>query len=598
MKRGGSTLFTRIILFALLLGGAFSLLASPQAQKKPQPQPQVSYSRPKPIGPLHPVMPTENRWQQGKIFLEEADSLYRINLFEDVKIVKGNVKFRQGGMVMTCDSAYFYADQDKAECFGNVKMVQGDTLFIYADRLKYNGVQHFAQLRNGPTASKVRLINRSDTLITDSLDYNLAMRLGWYDQGGELRDPTSKLTSLYGQYSPETKDADFFHDVVLINKKDDYTLLTDTLYYNTRTGIARIQTRTIIEGPKDTIITTGGTYNTNTGFADLTHRSIIMHRDSNDNVVTLEGDSIIYDRDTQISKAYRFRNPSKRSYPVVLTDTANKAVLIGGFGIYDNNNRQSFATEYPLLMEYSRPDTIFLRADTIRTYVMKSEPETDTLGNVLKESEEYYLAKAYNRARFFRSDLQGVADSITYVGIDSMVYLNRKPVVWSEERQISGNIIEVHLNDSTADWARLPESGMLMEHVDEDFYNQLSAKKMLATLDNGLLKRLEAEGNVMAIMLPQENDSSYNKLVHAESSFLDVFFNEDDFERLKMWPEVNGTVSPIGQVADDEKLLRGAVWLEEIRPLRRWYGDRVTWEDGLGEIPDELERYFSEGESK
>lgn len=595
MRSGRFTLINRIALAVLLVGGAISLLAAPQSQQSKSstpPKSQDAFSRPAPKGPTTPVMPSQNRWQEGKIFLEDADSLYRVNLYEDIKIVKGNVKFRQGGMVMTCDSAYFYADQDKADCFGNVKMEQGDTLFIYADRLKYNGIQQFAQLRKGPTAPKVRLINRNDTLITDSLDYNLNLRLGWYDTGGELRDPTTRLTSLYGQYSPETKNADFFHDVVLINKKDDFILLTDTLYYNTRTGIARIETRTVIQGPNDTIITTGGTYDTNTGFADLTRRSIILHRDSNENVVTLEGDSIIYDRDTEISRAYRFRGPGKRSYPVVLTDTANKAILIGGFGTYDNKNRQSFATDYPLLMEYSRPDTLFLRADTIRTFVMKSEPETDTLGNMLEEPKEYYLAKAYNRARFFRSDLQGVADSITFVELDSMVYLNRKPVVWSENRQISGNVIEVHMNDSTADWARLPDSGMMMELVDEDFYNQLSAKKMLATLENGVLRRLEAEGNVMAIMLPQEDDGSYNKFVDAESSFLDVFFKDDDFERLKMWPQVTGKVTPISQVTNDQKLLRGAVWLDDIRPERRWYGDRVKWEDSLGEISDELELYF------
>lgn len=589
-RHKGFAYYTHIAILAILLCSAVTILATPQAQQTTR---QESFRRPSPTGPTQPTMPTENRNQEDKIFLEEADSLFRINLYEDIKIVKGNVKFRQSGMIMTCDSAYFYAEQDRADCFGNVEMRQGDTLFIYADRLYYNGIYQFAQLKCGPTSPKVKLINRSDTLITDSLDYNLAMRLGWYDKGGELRDQTTTLTSIYGQYSPETKDAEFFHDVVLINRKDNYRLLTDTLYYNTATGIARIDSRTIIEGENDTIITTGGNYNTQTGFADLTRRSLIIHKDSNQNVVTLEGDSILFDRDTEISRAYRFTSPGKKSGPVVLTDTANKSILIGGFGLYDNKNRRSLATKYPLLMEYSREDTIFLRADTIRTSVMKTEPVTDTLGVVLEEAKEYYMAKAYNRSRFFRSDLQGVADSITYVGIDSMLYLNRKPVVWSEERQINGPIIEVHLNDSTADWVKLPESGLMMEHVDEDFFNQLSAKKMLATLDSGLLRRLEAEGNVMAIMLPQESDSSYNKVVNAESSFLDVTFGDKDFEKLKMWPEVTGTVTPIGMVEESNKLLKGAVWLDNIRPQRQWYGDKVTWDDGLGEITDDLEEYFS-----
>lgn len=577
---------------ALMVAVVSAVFASPQAQQKKRPLEEENYERPQPTGPSRPQMPQENRYKEDRIFLERADSLYRVDLNQDIKIVKGDVMFRQGGTTMTCDSAYFFTEQDRAVCYGNVRMVQGDTLHIYADRLYYDGIQQFARLRSGPTARKVMMINRQDSLITDSLDYNLATRLGWYEVGGVLRDPTTTLVSVYGEYSPATKDATFYHDVVLINRKDHYRLLTDTLYYNTRTGIAHIDTRTVIEGDNDTIITLGGTYNTKNGFADLTRRSIIVHRDSNNNVVTLEGDSIIYDRDTEVSRAYRYRDPRKISRNVVLTDTANKAILIGGFGSYDNKNRRAYATEYPLLIEHSRPDTVFLRADTIRTFVMKSEAEKDTLGNVVKEEKEYYLAKAYNRARVFNQDMQGVADSITYVELDSMLYLHRKPVVWSGDRQVSGKVIEVHLNDSTADWARLPDSGIMMEAVDEDFYNQLSARKIFATIGDETLDRLEAEGNVMVIVLPQEQDSTYNKFVTAESSFLDVNFKEGDMEKLKMWPKVNGTVTPIGQVTDDMKLLSGARWLEAIRPKRYWYGERIMWEDDLGEISDELEKYF------
>ena len=594
MKKKGFAYYSRVVLFLLLMGGAISVLATPQSQKKTTQE--ENFKRPEPKGPTRPVMPAQNRYQKDKIFLEQADSLFRINLFEDVKIVKGHVKFRQGNTIMTCDSAYFYAEQDRAECFGNVRMVQGDTLFIYGDRLYYNGVRQFAKLNNGPTARKVRLINRKDTLIADSLNYNFQTKLGWYDKGGELRDPTASLTSYYGQYNSGSKNADFYRNVVLINRKDKYKLLTDTLYYNTRTGIARIVSRTVLMGRNDTVITSAGTYNTKTGFADLTRRSILVHKDDKGNVVTLEGDSIVYDRALKLSKAYRFRAPGKTSHPVVITDTANHSVLYGGYGYYDQKTRTSMATERPLLIEYSRPDSVFLRADTVRTFVLTSEAVKDSLGKVIEPAKDYYMAKAYNRARVYRNDVQGVADSITYVEIDSMIYLHRKPVVWSDDRQLSGEVIAVHFNDSTAEWVDLPETGLMMDLADEDFYNQLSAKKMYATLEDGKLKRLEAEGNVMAIMLPQESDSTYNKLVHAESSFLDAYFNsEDDFERLKMWPQVDGTVKPIGQVTQDEKFLRGAKWLEIIRPKRDWYGDPKTWKDYIGDITEELERYFRTG---
>ncbi|MDE6792471.1 MAG: hypothetical protein K2J48_05250, partial [Muribaculaceae bacterium] len=702
---------TAAVLSLTVAGFAFNLGSKAYAQqikKKEAQKKEETYTRPKPTRPIQPEVPSANRYRQDKIFLEYADSLFRVeNRFDTVEkqIVKGNVKFRQAGMWMYCDSAYYYPTLNSMDAFGHVKMEQGDTLFVYADKLFYEGNERLAKLQNGPSRDKVKLINRDVTLTTDSLDYSLALELGWYSRWGTIDDKVNTLTSLYGEYSPGTKKADFYHDVVLVNNRDGYTMLTDTLYYNTDIHIARIESRTTIQGKNDTIITTRGLYDTQLGNAELMSRSMIVHKDSNNNVTTLEGDSIIYDKATRISRAYMFDDPAKHGMPMVLTDTAHKITLIGGYGVYNDSTREALATVYPLLMEYSQTDTLFLRSDTIRTYIItemveatrrwtksglpekdgvpiiradsgllwidplvfslsapmeslpmsmlaqaapkkeeqtvveKNEPQIsemeDTLAVGSEEEEpeqpeqeeglaedeekfpedagkirnstdslqmtrdsiplipkEFHVALAYHRARFFKQDIQGVADSIVFVESDSMMYMFRKPIVWSGERQVTGNRIDVHFNDSTADWAELPESGMMSEYIDEDFYNQLTGKKLVAYFSGNGLKNLDVSGNVEAIFLPQESDSTYNRIVNAESSFLSIDLDGNQMERLKMWPEVTGTVTPLFLVKRSQMYLRNFHWWESLRPVREWYGDRVRWQDNLGEVPDELERYF------
>lgn len=659
---------------------------------------EETYTRPKPTRPIKPVIPGVNRYQQDKIFLEYADSLYKVQNWRDTterQILKGNVKFRQAGMWMYCDSAYYYPELNSLDAFGNVKMEQGDTLFVYADKLYYEGNERMAKLKNGPSRSKVSLINRDVTLTTDSLDYSLAMELGWYEKWGTIDDKVNKLTSLYGEYSPGTKNADFYHDVVLVNNENNFTMLTDTLHYNTDTHLARIESTTEIQGANDTIITTQGVYDTQLGNAELLSRSMIIHRDSNNNITTLEGDSIIYDKVSRISRAYMFRDPDKHSMPMVLTDTAHRTTLIGGFGIYNDSTREALATVYPLLMEYSQNDTLFLRADTIRTYIVtemvsagrrwtssgypekdgvpiikasdfniwldsvffsivpqlvkaplqllnaviptpkqnkttpkpepviladsvsddkqvvsegilsgEENPEGVTVGELKIDSisapkdsipkipKDFHVALAYHRARFFKQDIQGVADSMVFVERDSMMFMFRKPIVWSGERQVTGNRIDIHFNDSTADWAVLPESGMMSEHVDEDFYNQLAGKTLFATFENQTLKKLEVSGNVETIFLPQESDSTYNRMVTAESSFLTIELDSNKMDRLKMWPEVTGKVTPIFLVKKSEQYLQKFRWWASLRPEREWYGNRLHWADNLGEVPDVLEQYF------
>lgn len=647
MIGGGGIFRQRIVAYIVaVFTMVFAIGLVGQTPKKAPQSAKETYTRPAPKRPIRPVIPQANRFQSDKVFLEKADSLTKpvsFNEADEHQIVKGSVEFRQGGMFMFCDSAYYFARRNSLDAFGHVRMEQGDTLFVYADKLFYDGDIRFARLRCGNSEPQVRLKNRNVVLTTDSLDYDVAANIGWYENGGKIDDGENTLTSIYGDYCPSTKEATFYHNVVLVNRKDKISMYTDTLLYNTATHVARIVSPTKIYSPSDTIITSSGWYNTATDEAHLDSRSTIFHTDTLGRVTTLEGDSIIYDGHTRISRAYMFRNPHKLPRPMVITDTARKAVLIGGYGEYNDSTRLAFATEYPLMIEYSRGDSLFLRADTILSYI-ELRPEKDMPGgaedssdktlqeqgqtqlnegsNDLKNSEtegnetsseqspsdalapkendksplkEYHVAKAYKRARFFRSNLQGVADSLTYVEYDSMLYMNVKPAVWSGNRQVYGNIIEVHFKDSTVDKAVLPDYGMLGEHVEEEFYNQLTGKKMVAYFENDDLKRMEVSGNVETIFLPQENDSSFNKLVYAQSAFLTVELDSGQLRKLKMWPDVSGTVTPIFKVKPDQVLLKGFSWYESVRPKREWYGNRWQWADDLGEIPDELEVYFSLG---
>lgn len=625
---------------AVLAFAALSIIESAMAQNQNSKKKQEeNYHRPPPTKPMKPTIPEANRFQPDKIFLEYADSLYRPeNQLEEFQIVKGSVKFRQGGTWMFCDSAYYYPQKNSMIAFGHVEMQQGDTLFVYADKLNYDGQSRSATLNRGPSRNKVILKNRKVTLTTDSLDYDLVGDRGWYTTGGILQDDVNNLTSMYGEYSPSSKEAKFRDNVILVNRKDGYRLYTEELDYNTATHIADINTQTRIEGANDTIITTQGWYNTATDRAELTARSIILHSDSNRNVTTLEGDSIIYDKKTRISQAYMFGNPSRNPRPMIITDTAHKVTLIGGYGEYNEGTRTALASDYPLLIEYSRPDTLFLRADTVLSLIEVVSPlqinsRIDSIIKMIPKDEDvvsegsvtinedtyssadnlmpvtevievkdtvilpprdFHVARAIGKARFFNKDLQGIADTLLFKEQDSILYMFRKPVVWSGERQVYGNRIDVHFNDSVPDWAYLPESGMVAEHIEEDFYQQLTGSKMKAFFENKELKHLDVDGNVITILLPQEKDSTYNKLVNAESSFLTLDMENKDIKHLKMWPDVSGTVTPLFDVKPSQKYIQGFRWLENLRPVRTWYGDQLRWADELGEVPEELERYFDE----
>ncbi len=494
------------------------------------------------VSRITPQIPKANRHQSNKVFLENADVLSANEAVSlDYQVLKGNVRFRRGDMYMFCDSAYFYAETSSLDAFGNVRMTQGDTLWVYSDVLHYYGDQGVAELR-----SNVRLENRSTTLLTDDLDYEINSNVGYYFNGGTIVDNrnNTELKSQFGRYELDTKQAEFSRDVHLIN--DRYEMFTDLLDYNTQTHIANITSETLIVSDSNTINTRNGWYNTSADDATLFERSLITAKDGK----TLLGDTVYYNRK---------RNYGEARGNVVITDPSNKVILDGNYGYHDDNAHYSYVTGRARAREFSQKDTIYLHADTLCTLI--NHVANDTVNDSVR------VLRAFNQVRFYRSDLQGICDSLQLSEADSIINMYRHAVVWNLERQIYGDEINVHLNDSAADWATLPTGGLMAEHLGEIYYDQLSGKKMKAWFEQKELRRLDVDGNVQVIMFPQEKDSTYNKMVSAESSYMSLNLKpKQEVDRIMMWPEVTGKVTPLYLARKADLYLPQFKWYEELRP--------------------------------
>ena len=506
----------------------------PKAAKKGATGPKVSR--------ITPQIPQANRHQSNKVFLENADLLSANEARStDYQVLKGNVRFRRNDMYMFCDSAYFYAETSSLDAFGNVRMTQGDTLWVYSDILHYYGDQGVAELRNN-----VRLENRSTTLLTDALDYEINSNVGYYFDGGTIVDNrnNTELSSRYGRYELDTKQAEFSRDVHLVN--DRYEMFTDLLDYNTQTHIAHITSETLIVSDSNTINTTNGWYNTSADDATLYERALITAKDGK----TLQGDTVYYNRK---------HNYGEARGNVVITDPSNKVILDGGYGYHDDNAHYSYVTRRGRAREFSQKDTIYLHADTLCTLI--NHVVNDSVNDSVR------VLRAFNQVRFYRDDVQGICDSLQLSEADTIINMYRHAVVWNLERQISGDEINIHLNDSAADWATLPTGGLMAEHLGEIYYDQLSGKKMKAWFEEKELRRLDVDGNVQVIMFPQEDDSTYNKMVNAESSYLRLNLKpKQEVDRITMWPEVSGSVTPLFLAKKADMYLPQFHWYDMLRP--------------------------------
>ena len=306
--------------------------------------------KPSPLGPTIANMP--RRESDPRVFLDHADILHKQE-HDSFMVISGNVQFTKGPMVMNCDSAHFYIQTESFEAFGNVRMAQGDTLFIYADELNYDAPAQIAELY-ADAGKVVKMINRDVTLETDVFTYDLGIEVGYYTTGGVLYDKQNRLTSIEGEYVPSTKDANFFNRVHLTSYGDEDTLVifSDSLFYNTDTHLATLNSPSEIINKRGTIYTTDGIYNTDLDTAVLYQQSLVHTPEGR----TLTADTIFYDRIA--GRGECFGN-------MLMTDSARQASLFAHYGFFFQPTDSCYATGDLLIKEYSEGDTLYLTAGSL-----------------------------------------------------------------------------------------------------------------------------------------------------------------------------------------------------------------------------------------
>ena len=463
----------------------------------------------------------------------QADKLLR----PDVQVLIGSVKLRHDSMYMYCDSALIYEKTNSVEAFSNVRMEQGDTLFIYGDYLNYNGETQLAMLREN-----VKLINRKTILTTDSLNYDRLYNLGYYFEGGTLTDEDNILTSDWGEYSPATKIAVFNHEVKLANPR--FTLYSDTLKYSTDSKIATILGPSNIVNEKNHIYSERGFYNTAKDQAQLLDRSVLTNEGKK-----LVADSLFYDRKTGYGEAF---------YNVVMNDTINKNMLTGDYCFYNELTESALATQKAVAIDYSQGDSLFMHADTLKmnSYFVKTD-------------SAYREMKAYHKVRIFRKDIQGVCDSLLFSSKDSCLRMYHDPIIWNEKQQLLGEEINVYMNDSTIDWAHIINQALTVEQKDSIHYNQISGKEIKAYFQGGEARKIDVIGNVLVIYYPEEKDSTMIGMNTSETSLLNLHLMNRKMEKMVMSPKSNGTLYPMDQIPVDKMKLPTFVWFDYIRPQNK-----------------------------
>jgi lipopolysaccharide export system protein LptA len=474
--------------------------------------------------------------QEGRVEILNADEWSFDAAVNGAQLLRGNVRFKHANALMRCDSAYLFEDE-RVDAFGHVTIDQGDTLHVDADRLKYNGRERMARLEGN-----VRLRDRDMELTTPSLDYDMRARKAVYLNGGRIvsRSEGNTLTSQAGTYYAGIRKFVFSRNVQL--QHPERSITSDTMHYVTATGVSEFYGPTTITQGNTMIRTLRGEYNTRTERARFSRRSSVLS-----NGRLLEGDSLRYDRRTGTGEAWGH---------VTVTDSSGDMRVLGQVGRYDQKNDRSMITGDAQLVLRMGEDTLFLHADSLFT-----TPEA--VGKRIR---------AHRGVRFFKSDLQGVCDTLVYSDVDSLIRMYQRPALWSNADQITGDHIRIALRNGQAHQLFVENNALLMSRADSIHFDQVSGSNMTGHFVNNELHRLDTEGNARTVYFAREKKNGEERIFgvnRADCSRISVEMENGAVASVTFKERPSAVLYPLEKAPPEELRMKGADHRENERPTDR-----------------------------
>jgi len=472
-----------------------------------------------------------------KVEILHADEVVMDPKISAAQRMLGNVRFKYKEALMFCDSAYRFNDGDFT-AYSSVRIVQGDSLQLFSDELTIDNTSKVAHLKKN-----IRLRENDMTLTTDLLDYDFDTDIAHYFGGGKITSKSNNniLTSEQGFYDTESKFFQFRDDVKLVNP--EYKIYSDTLRYSSNAEQAYFYGPTRIISKDTEIYCENGWYNTISDLCQFNENAQITSR-----TTIMKGDSIFYNGSTGDGEV--FRN-------VQIQDTTSNYLIQGDYGRHNEKERRSLVTGRAEMIQFFDGDSLFLHADTLLAL-------PDSLGK--------QIIHAAQHVKFYKSDLQGKADSLTYAENDSTLILFGSPIIWSKSNQISGERIDLTLNGGQIKEMLINKNSFIISEAIPGKYNQIKGKRTVGYFEDNELYRIDVFGNGQIIYFPteqKEEQTSISGLNRVDCSDVSLQVSNNEIVKVSLLTKPSGALHPMSKAQEREFTLEGFFWDTSQRPMSR-----------------------------
>jgi len=467
-----------------------------------------------------------------KIIVENSD-------FSDVNEVEipgallltGNVKINHDGVVLTCNKAYFFQKENYIKAFGNVQLVQGDTLFLNSKYAEYSG-----NVKKAFATGNAVMTSPDATLQTDTINFDRNVQEVFYNTKGTIVNKDNTLVSKSGRYYVAQKKFQFLTEVTLTNPK--YVMKSNHLDYYSNSGHSYLFGPSTITSKTNYIYTENGFYDTKKNLAHFLRKSYIKYDDRR-----IEGDSLFYNRNTEFASATR---------NVKITDSINKGIVKGHYAELYKLKDSMFVTRRAVAINLVEKDSVYIHGKKLMV--------------TGKEGER--IIRAFKNVRFYKIDMSGKCDSLHSNSKTALTKLIGNPILWNGESQITGDIMHLIGDNNTRKLDSLKvlnNTFIISQDTLRAGYNQVKGLNLFGKFKDGKLHDVDVIKNTEVIYYARNDANELVGINKSVSSKINLIIENNNIDTITFFKNVDGDLYPEEDLAENDRKLRGFVWRGEER---------------------------------
>ncbi|QOG01630.1 OstA-like protein [Flavobacterium sp. MDT1-60] len=496
-----------------------------------------------------------------KIIVENADfSDVNQELMPDALLLTGNVKVNHDGVVLTCNKAYFFQKENYLKAFGNVQLVQGDTLYLNSKYAEYNG-----NIKKAFATGNAVMTSPDATLATDTINFDRNVQEVFYNTKGTIVNKDNTLVSKSGRYYVAEKKFQFLTEVTLTNPK--YVVKSNHLDYYSNSGHTYLLGPSTITSKANYIYTEKGFYDTKKNLAHFLRKSYIKYDDR-----LIEGDSLYYNRNTEFASATR---------NVKITDSINRGIVKGHYAEVYKLKDSMFVTKRAVAVNFVDNDSVYIHGKKLMV--------------TGKEGER--ILRAYNNVRFFKIDMSGKCDSIHSNSKTALTKLIGNPILWNGDNQITGDVMHLIGDNTTKKLDSLKvlnNTFLISRDTLGTGFNQVKGLNLFGKFRDGKLHDVDVIKNTEVIYYSRNEANELVGINKSVSSKINLILENNAIETITFFKNVDGDIYPEIDLPENARKLRGFVWRGDERIKSK--DDIFTAEDN--EMNDKLIQEGKDQEAK